>query len=344
MAKWKSILQVAATYIGTVVGAGFASGQEIMQFFTVYGSIGSLLVIVSTLLFIWLGCKMMNLANLLLCYSYQELNYHLFGRTIGMLLNGSVLLILFASTGVMLSGSGAVFSEQLGMSTQLGIIITIALSLIVILRGISGILWINSLVVPMMITFTIILGVNHIGAEISQTPHPVHWNWRWITSPFLYTALNLAMAQAVLVPLGREFRDPSIIRWGGIVGGSGLGIMLLISHLSLHTHFDFVQEASVPMAKLVTLYGQNAAVVFSLIIFGEIFTTITGNVFGLARHVQNAYHISNLTAVVSILLGALLISQWGFRTLVAVLYPIFGGISLLFLARLALYKFNNTIK
>ncbi|MDO3677624.1 hypothetical protein [Paenibacillus ehimensis] len=35
--KTVSILQIAATYTGTVVGAGFASGQSIMQFFTVYG-------------------------------------------------------------------------------------------------------------------------------------------------------------------------------------------------------------------------------------------------------------------------------------------------------------------
>ena len=31
--KKVTILKVAATYIGTVVGAGFASGQETLQFF-----------------------------------------------------------------------------------------------------------------------------------------------------------------------------------------------------------------------------------------------------------------------------------------------------------------------
>ncbi|GJM71255.1 hypothetical protein HMSSN036_34710 [Paenibacillus macerans] len=30
--RWFKIFQIAATYIGTVVGAGFASGQSIMQF------------------------------------------------------------------------------------------------------------------------------------------------------------------------------------------------------------------------------------------------------------------------------------------------------------------------
>lgn len=31
--KGVSTLKVAATYIGTVVGAGFATGQELLQFF-----------------------------------------------------------------------------------------------------------------------------------------------------------------------------------------------------------------------------------------------------------------------------------------------------------------------
>jgi len=32
----KNILKVASIYMATVIGAGFASGQEIMQFFSSY--------------------------------------------------------------------------------------------------------------------------------------------------------------------------------------------------------------------------------------------------------------------------------------------------------------------
>ena len=31
--QWKTMFQVAATYVGAVMGAGFASGQEIQQFY-----------------------------------------------------------------------------------------------------------------------------------------------------------------------------------------------------------------------------------------------------------------------------------------------------------------------
>ena len=40
--------QIGAAFIGVIVGAGFASGQEILQFFTSFGAIGIAGSIVAT--------------------------------------------------------------------------------------------------------------------------------------------------------------------------------------------------------------------------------------------------------------------------------------------------------
>ena len=32
MSRWSRIFQIAAVYVGTVVGAGFATGKEIVEF------------------------------------------------------------------------------------------------------------------------------------------------------------------------------------------------------------------------------------------------------------------------------------------------------------------------
>jgi uncharacterized membrane protein YkvI len=56
---WWEVVRIAFTYIGTIVGAGFASGQEILQFFTKYGWMALFTIGLSTLLFIWLGIKVM---------------------------------------------------------------------------------------------------------------------------------------------------------------------------------------------------------------------------------------------------------------------------------------------
>lgn len=49
--RWKTSFQVAATYVGAVMGAGFASGQEIQQFFARFGYWGLVGVVLSSFLF-----------------------------------------------------------------------------------------------------------------------------------------------------------------------------------------------------------------------------------------------------------------------------------------------------
>lgn len=45
--QWQVAKKVAATYIGTVVGAGFATGREIVEFFTINGIYGTIGICVS---------------------------------------------------------------------------------------------------------------------------------------------------------------------------------------------------------------------------------------------------------------------------------------------------------
>ena len=55
-----NVLKFAGAFVAFLIGSGYASGQEIMQFFTAYGiwSIGGLLI--ALVLFTWLGKVLMN--------------------------------------------------------------------------------------------------------------------------------------------------------------------------------------------------------------------------------------------------------------------------------------------
>ena len=341
MRNWKRIMQVAATYIGTVVGAGFASGQEILQFFTVHGRIGALAILISTILFIWLGTKIMRISHDHGCYSYQELNVYLFGRKLSWLVNGLTLLILFGTTGVMLSGTGSIFVEQFGLPFQFGVVLTIALCYLTMYRGMSGVMWVNSLVVPMMLFFSLMLGFNLWGQQMAPLPMGSLKEMNWVVSPLLYVGFNLAMAQAVLAPLGKEIKDRSVLHWGGLLGGVGLGIMLLVNHFSLLLHYDLVKHLEIPMAQVISGFGKGTAILFAFVVFGEIFTTIIGNVFGLVRQAQSALRINQSLAALLILLASFIMSQWGFRSMVTFLYPAFGVMGLFFIARVAVYGYKR---
>jgi uncharacterized membrane protein YkvI len=330
------ILQIAATYIGTVVGAGFASGQSIMQFFTVYGAFGGVGILIATFLFIWIGTKMMILSHRIKASSYQELNNYLFGDIFGKIANILTFIILVGVTAVMMSGTGSIFEEQLGLPYQFGIIISILLSYLVMSKELNGIMAANSLVVPMMLFFMFLIAIKVVGIE--GIGNATDWqkqmslnNAKWIISPFTYVALNFAFVQAVLVPLGSEVKDESVLKWGGFWGGIGLGVMLIISHFAIHSRMPEILRFDIPMAEIIRGFGWFFHFLFILVIYGEIFTTLIGNVFGITRHIQSLYALPRNWVVLAVLLTCLLISQVGFTSLLTYLYPLFGYMGMILL-------------
>jgi uncharacterized membrane protein YkvI len=86
----------------------------------------------------WIGTKMMVLSHRIRAFSNQELNNYLFSDIFGKATNVLTFLILLGVTSVMLSGSGSIFEEQLGLPYQLGIVISIVLSYLVMTKEING--------------------------------------------------------------------------------------------------------------------------------------------------------------------------------------------------------------
>jgi uncharacterized membrane protein YkvI len=327
-------LLIGFTYIGTVVGAGFATGQEILQFFTMYGRMATLTIIISSILFIWLGSKIMIISHDIQAHSYEDMNIHLFGPLMGRWVSLLMLILLLAITTVMLAGAGSVFSEHFHIPYQVGLLITMLLAYSVIIRGMNGIKFVNSLVVPIMLIFTIIVfklaiqspsGYNFLKLS---SDYPI---WRIWLSPFMYTAFNLAISQAVLVPLGATSPNIRTIRLGGIIGGAGITIMLWIGHIALSAHMPGIAQFEIPMGHIITPLGPFVYLMFIFIIYAEIFTTLIADLYGLSLQLERRTSIHPQIIVITLLLICYSVSQIGFRTLLSTLYPIMGLISLAWL-------------
>ncbi|WNQ09702.1 hypothetical protein MJA45_18995 [Paenibacillus aurantius] len=334
MRPWGRIVQVAFTYIGTIVGAGFASGQEILQFFTQYGGIATATIALATVLFIGFGIKLMLLAQKTGARSYEDLNRTLFGPGIGEAFSLFLMIVLLGTAGVMLAGAGTLFAEQLGLSYQTGLWITLVLGYLVLSKGMHGILAVNTVVVPFMLLFTAVVA-------LSTWSLPNASNWLWLTSdypllqiwtaPLLYSAFNLATAQAVLVPLGTAIRDRGILIWGGVLGGAGIGLLLLAAHFALSAQMPGILQYEIPMGHIIRRLGAVVQFLYVLVIFGEIFTTFIADVFGLILQIEQRFRISRQAALLGILALSYGLSLVGFRPLLSFLYPLFGMVSLLWL-------------
>jgi uncharacterized membrane protein YkvI len=338
----KQILQIAATYIGTVVGAGFATGREIVEFFTRYGSAGFAGILISGFLFIAIGTKLMLMARRINASSFDDMNHYLFGSAASRVVNVLMLIMLFGVTGVMLSGTGALFREQLHLPFQAGVVLTLIVTYVVMKKGIDGILWTNSLIVPIMILFSLVLTFSMFdfsGGRQLLVGEDFTRDWKWLVSPFAYAAFNLTLAQAVLVPLSREAADESVIKWGGFLGGLGLTCILLNSQYVLYS-VPRVLSYEIPIAEIVGGLGLFVHYFFVLVIYGEIFSTLIGNLFGLAGSLGKNMRLSNNVILLSLMLGSYLLSQVGYAELLHYLYPVFGMIALIFLIVISAKKLN----
>ena len=341
MNKYSTIFLLAATYIGTIVGAGFATGKEIIVFFSVYGNYGTIGIAICGCLFIIVGNKMMIISSRIQAYSYKELNNYLFGQKIGRVVNLFVFIVSISITSVILSGAGALFHEQLGLSYQFGILLTLILCYIVVLKGIKGILAINAYLVPMLIMFTVFIAVSILSEYPNAflgkiIPDQLTNNMSWLISPFSYTAFNLMGAQVILVPLGNEIRDEHIIKWGGFWGGFGLMFLLFMSHFSMSV-FPETFKYEIPMAEVVKYFGTLIHYFFLFVVYGEVFNTVVGNVFGITRQLSATFNLQYRHAVLIILFVIFIVGQAGYGNLLTILYPLFGYIGLIFLIAL-LYK------
>ncbi|MBB6729416.1 hypothetical protein [Cohnella zeiphila] len=331
MRSWGRSLQIAFTFIGTVVGAGFATGREVMQFFTRFGHWGALMILTSTLLFVWLGAKMMLLAANLGAKSYEDLNKHLFGEKMGVWVSQLMLIVLLGVNAVMLAGAGSIFSEHLNLSYQTGLLVTMLACFLLLRKGMNAILSINTIVVPIMLIFTAVLVVHSLngpGADRWLTLRTDLSPWAAWMSPFLYAAFNLSMSQAVLVPVGASVKDPVVLKRGAWLGGIGIGVMLMAGHLTLSTRMPDVRQFDIPMGGIAREVGPWIHYIFVFLIFMEIFTTLVADIYGLTLQLQERFRVSQAWLTLLVLLFCFVAGQFGFGPLLSTLYPVFGMLSL----------------
>jgi uncharacterized membrane protein YkvI len=341
--NWGAAFQIAAVYVGTVVGAGFATGREIVEFFSRFGFVGLIGILMSGYLLIFMGSKLMRIAAHIGASSYEQFNEYLFGEKIGRIINFIMLFMLLGVCAVMLSGAGAVFQEQLGISKNIGILITIGLSILVMILGIKGLFVVNSFVVPMMIVFSLLLfylSVRLPGFIDQALFIPASQEgWKSVVAPFTYTAFNLSLAQAVLVPVAAEIKDDQTVKWGGILGGIALTLILLMGHFTL-IMLPGLESYEIPMATIMKSLASGLYGVFILIIYGEIFTSVIGNIFGLERQIKKYINVPSIMIVIGIFVICYLVSQFDYSTLLSYLYPLFGNISLIFIVLLWMVPFK----
>ena len=321
-----SALKVGLTYIGVVVGAGFASGQEVLRFFNVFGINGLCGILVSTMLFWILGYQILKLGQKINASSYLDVINHFSDKYSSPIFDFILTFFLFCTFTAMLSGAGAISYQYFGLPAFLGGIFMASFSAITVLFGIKKVISSISLVVPFLILSIFIICIcSNLDTPIISRLHPgeVGFSGNWFISALLYSFYNLTFSVAVLAPLGTQAKDKKTLFIGSLIGAIGLGIGSLMIFFTMNSDFLVIQNIEIPMLYFAKKISVIAAFFYLLVLIAEIYTTSVANLYGIvARFSKTTYSMTSITLIITSL--GCIASLLGFSNLVTYLYPMMG--------------------
>ena len=333
-----STFKIAATYIGTIVGAGFATGKETLQFFAPFGLSGVWGIVLSAVLFIIFGFIIMNIGHRIGADSHLDILEHTSGKIPRIIMDAIITFFLFGALTSMIAGTGALFAQQFGLPGIWGNLIMAAITALTALTGIKGVVNSISLIVPFMIVAVFGICVYAIfttppdmtsGTTIAESGLINNW----LFSAILYVSYNTVLSIAVLGPLGAQAKNKKSILNGAILGGIGLGIGSVLIYLAISGNILRIKDMEVPMAHIAGNISFAIQIIFAIILIAEVYTTAVGSLFGFTSRLFDAKKpfFKGKTTIIATTVLAFFASLLGFTNLVRYLYPIvgYGGILLL---------------
>ncbi|NLM13039.1 MAG: hypothetical protein GX209_04760 [Epulopiscium sp.] len=344
--KVSNIIKIASVYTGTVLGAGFASGQEIMQFFTSYGIEGIYGVILSGILFALIGWAVLEIVYVQKIKDYRGFIYPIMGEFLGNIMEWVVSLFMFITFCAMLAGTGALLRQQFQIPVQIGILIMAGLCFLVFLYDVEGVIAINTILAPLLLIGGILLGVYIIAfKETAVFSSPVTAVFRavtrnWMTSSIVYVSYNTITAVVILCSLLSIIRSKSEARLGGILGGVTLGVLGLCIVMVTLLHYDNVEGLEIPMLGIVFNYGSAIEYIYIFVLMASIFTTAVASGYGFMNRAAVEFNVSYKSILPVFILSSIIIAQIGFSKMVGQIYPLFGYVGLFEVFVILLYFIN----
>lgn len=308
--------------VGTIIGAGLASGQEIVVFFAQYGFV-SLFFLIAVFALFYFGFREF------LCFGKNCYEIDFKKNKVFAIFDGFSFFIFIAISSAMLAGANALFSQYVfDFHFPLWSIILICISTLIGYFGIKGLLNLSIYLVPVMIVGIVYICIK--GSTVSTLSAPAFStdlsNLVLLSlSTVGYCCCNLVTANKVLFESG-EGLSKKQIKLISVVSAIILTLLIGTVIVSILINDEMVLFSTMPLIYLAFLISNWTGVAFSIILFLSVTTTLFTSQYSLSRILEEKLKkrkkiFSSLISLIIIFLTSLL----GFNDIIKYVYPIIGG-------------------
>ncbi|CAM5203415.1 hypothetical protein OURE66S_00234 [Oligella ureolytica] len=300
----KQSLLIAMAYMSVVIGGGFASGREVVEFFTGYGVWGIGGSIVSAFLFAFVGMQIAQISSRMQAKSHNQVLARLFGTPGGALIDVILNFFLYGVGVIMLAGAGAALGQQFGWAPITGSIVMTVLVILTLCLNLKSIIYLISAVIPFLLLIIIAImvyavfngnfDVAHQNAHAAQFSVINLLGWTvpsWLASGVLYACFNIGVGFPMLAVMGGMNKSAKEAGFGGVLGGLGLGVLIVFLNIALYLNIDKLHDIDIPTLLLASEIHPALAYVTVAAVIAMIYSTAVG-MFSRLQHVRRQTRIN----------------------------------------------------
>lgn len=328
-----SFWHLGIIYAGCFLGAGYMSGQELWQFFGVFGddwvkglllALGTIFIFGSLLLWLLAKTKPKETADLL----FQ--GGHKFWRN-GINLMMSVFL--YAVIIIMAAGVGALAFQLWHISS--GVVSTIFCLLLaaISLSGTRGLAAGFSFVVPFLIVMTVCISVKIMLTaptfDLTKITNVNHFLPTWYLSAIVFAAHNIFGAVGMLLPFAAKINAKKAIS-AAAVSVNILGIIAFLVLISLR-RFSLAVQKPLPMLYLASYLGDVWGLGYALLLFLTMSASALAAMVALNEKIVDKWQLKKTNAALILAIAAAIGALGGFADLISIVYTICGYFGILVL-------------
>lgn len=332
-----NLLNVALMFVGAIMGAGFASGREIWQFFGVFGKQGRIGILLIAVLFVVLGMMTAYLARILGTNDMGRIIAPGGNPKIENLVSWFMAIMLFTVLINMTAAGGALLHQNFGISRLVGGVLIGVLVIVTVLGEFERISKVFRYIMPVLFAAVILISVLAVTANLGASaqrepvkPSPIAGNW--VLAACLYISYNILAMIPIVATSSVNAKSEKSAMLGSGLGGIFLGVLAFTIVLALQKDMQFAQAMDMPMLAYAGRISKGAGILYSVLLFAAIYASATSNFYGFTTKLRE--NPQKQRKVIAAACLAFLLGLVGFKNVVAYMFPIEGYLGFAIIAML----------
>jgi uncharacterized membrane protein YkvI len=276
---------------GVLIGGGYGTGREIVEYFMQYGPLGGILGMFFVTLPLWMVILAVTFefARRFGTYDYRSLLIKLLGRfwISFELFYVTLLVIVLAVVG---SAAGVLLRDFLGVPYFVGVVMMLAAVGFLTFKG-SGLIeksfsvW--SILIYVVYLSFLVVSVVRFGADIRVTLESAETLPGWALGGFKYGLYNMCVIPAILFCVRHIETRRQAVSAGAIAAVIGL-LPAVLFYIAVLGQYPEVVAQEIPAVFVLDRARVPALmVVFVVMLFGTLIQTGTGFIHGVNERIQH---------------------------------------------------------